>query len=76
MRLAQGEAAFEQGSAPEAVYMLREGMCHVEYSPPTYTRPGGHAPNPNPNPNPKQVGPLLGQHHPASPPLSLGPRYP
>ena len=34
MRLAQGEAAFEQGSLPEAVYMLRDGMCIVEYTPP------------------------------------------
>jgi len=30
--LANGEVAFEQGSPPCAVYLLREGECHVEHT--------------------------------------------
>ena len=37
----------EQGSPPEAVYMLRDGLCHVEYTP-----PGGMLPLPLPLPLP------------------------
>ena len=34
LRLRRGELAFEQGSLPAAVYLLREGACAVEYTPP------------------------------------------
>ena len=34
LRLRRGQLAFEQGSLPAAVYLLREGACQVEYTPP------------------------------------------
>ena len=30
--LTQGEAAFEQGSVPTGVYLIRKGKCHVEHT--------------------------------------------